>query len=157
MINYLKGDATLPQAEGTKFIVHITNDIGVWGAGFVIALSNRFGDHPMRVYQKNPYELGCVSGVHVGNSTYVLNMTAQHGCGRDRNGRPPIRYNALRECLKKVRMLVSHYEGGRIAPSVHMPRIGCGLAGGSWDLIEPIIQEELDGIDVYVYDYDGDN
>ena len=39
--------------------------------------------------------------------------------------------------------------------SVHMPRIGCGLAGGKWEKIEPIIEAELvtKGVDVYVYDF----
>jgi hypothetical protein len=39
--------------------------------------------------------------------------------------------------------------------SVHMPRIGCGLAGGKWEKIEPIIQKHLcdGGIDVTVYDF----
>jgi hypothetical protein len=37
-----------------------------------------------------------------------------------------------------------------------MPRIGCGLAGGRWELIDPIIDDELvtRGVDVTVYDLD---
>jgi hypothetical protein len=35
-----------------------------------------------------------------------------------------------------------------------MPRIGCGLAGGTWDRIEPLIHERLlsAGLHVTVYD-----
>lgn len=35
-----------------------------------------------------------------------------------------------------------------------MPRIGCGLAGGRWDRIEPLIVATLSaaGIEVTVYD-----
>ena len=38
--------------------------------------------------------------------------------------------------------------------SDHMPRIGCGLAGGDWAEIEPMITETLcaAGIEVVVYD-----
>ena len=38
--------------------------------------------------------------------------------------------------------------------TVHMPRIGCGLAGGTWDKIEPLINESLvkNEIETYVYD-----
>jgi hypothetical protein len=38
--------------------------------------------------------------------------------------------------------------------SVHMPRIGCGLAGGKWEEIEPIIERTLvaKGMTVVVYD-----
>ena len=36
-----------------------------------------------------------------------------------------------------------------------MPRIGCGLAGGRWGQVEPIILDELVslGIEVTVYDF----
>lgn len=36
-----------------------------------------------------------------------------------------------------------------------MPRIGCGLAGGTWDRIEPLIQANLidPGVAVTVYDF----
>lgn len=40
-ITYLKGDATAPQAKGVKLIVHVCNDLGGWGKGFVPALSRR--------------------------------------------------------------------------------------------------------------------
>ena len=38
--------------------------------------------------------------------------------------------------------------------SVHMPRIGCGLAGGDWESIESIITRTLlaSGIETTVYD-----
>ena len=36
-----------------------------------------------------------------------------------------------------------------------MPRIGCGLAGGKWEIVENIIKDEFTkkGVEVYVYDY----
>jgi hypothetical protein len=34
-----------------------------------------------------------------------------------------------------------------------MPRIGCGLAGGQWGTIEPIIAKMLEEKDVFIYDY----
>lgn len=59
-----------------------------------------------------------------------------------------IRYDALAQCLSK---LAGQLEAGT---AVHMPRIGCGLAGGSWDQIEPLLEEHLAavGFDVRVYD-----
>jgi hypothetical protein len=38
---------------------------------------------------------------------------------------------------------------------VHMPRIGCGLAGGTWDRVGPIVDWTLDRRDVFVYDFGG--
>jgi O-acetyl-ADP-ribose deacetylase (regulator of RNase III) len=39
--------------------------------------------------------------------------------------------------------------------SVHMPRIGCGLAGGDWSRVEPLILRRLveRGVAVTVYDH----
>ena len=41
-INYLEGDATQPIGNGPKIIVHVCNDIGGWGKGFVVAISKRW-------------------------------------------------------------------------------------------------------------------
>jgi len=40
--------------------------------------------------------------------------------------------------------------------SIHMPQIGCGLAGGKWEKIEAIIEDILlkQSINIYVYDYE---
>ena len=72
-------------------------------------------------------------------------MIAQRGIMANGNVQP-IRYDALEQCLTTVSMLRPH--------SVHMPRIGCGLAGGEWSMIEPIILRTFSGLDVYVYDYE---
>lgn len=41
-----------------------------------------------------------------------------------------------------------------LGASVHMPRIGCGLAGGKWARIEPLITRTLCARDVEVTVYD---
>jgi hypothetical protein len=41
-VNYIVGDATNPQTKGNKIIVHVCNDIGGWGKGFVLAISKRW-------------------------------------------------------------------------------------------------------------------
>jgi hypothetical protein len=42
-----------------------------------------------------------------------------------------------------------------LGASVHMPRIGCGPAGGEWPLVEPLVAGRLAGrgIPVTVYDH----
>jgi hypothetical protein len=40
-IAYHVGDATMPVGDGPKILVHICNNIGAWGRGFVVALSRR--------------------------------------------------------------------------------------------------------------------
>lgn len=55
MIQYIKGDATYPERitpESIKIIVHIVNDMGAWGAGFVLALNKRW-NKPIKNVIKN--------------------------------------------------------------------------------------------------------
>lgn len=148
MITYHKGDATRPVGDGYKIICHICNNAGGWGAGFVLAVSARWSK-PEQSYRKlfqtkTKPALGSVYIVPVEEEIAVANMIAQDGFG-DSEG-PPIRYAALHECLTELASL-PHV-------SFHMPRIGCGLAGGSWDEVEKIIQQTLiaKGHAVHVYD-----
>ena len=151
-ITYLRGDATDPQASGIQIIAHICNDVGGWGKGFVLALSRRWSE-PEQCYRawfrsKDRFELGEVQFVPVGESLEVANMIAQRDIVPGSEG-PPIRYDALEKCLEKV---AGHAAAN--SASVHMPRIGCGLAGGTWDKVEPIILKTLvaSGVAVFVYD-----
>lgn len=156
-ISYVSGDATRPQGEGPKVIAHVCNDYGGWGAGFVLALSKRW-PQPEADYRKwaedgEDFVLGNVRYVGLWQEQIIVaNMIAQHGYGDDG---PPIRYDALARCLADVALHCLAGGGGAWA-SVHMPRIGCGLAGGLWEEVEPIIVRELchRGVPVTVYDYD---
>ncbi len=156
-ITYLQGDATVPQAKGPKLIVHICNTLGGWGAGFVVAISKRWSE-PEEAYRSwyhartheltdEKFGLGAIQVVQVKPDTWVVNMIAQEGMKTGSKG-PPIRYDALRTCLSKVSLVATEKKA-----SIHAPRIGCGLAGGRWDLVEPILQESLRDLDVFVYDY----
>lgn len=151
-IKYVIGDATRPEGDGTKIIAHICNNAGGWGAGFVLALSARW-PQPECEYRHESMSgllLGEIQLVKVEPDLYVANMIAQHGYGT--RGRPPIRYTALVDCLNGLAD-----KARALAASVHMPRIGSGLAGGHWSAIAAIIKETLcdQGIQVTVYELDG--
>lgn len=154
-ITYLIGDATYPQGDGPKIIAHVCNDVGAWGAGFVLALSKRWGKpefdyrrwYASRTWNESNFLLGRVQFVSVPDGVIVANMLAQVGIGQCKHRR--IRYDYLSECLSRVALACLEF-----GHSVHMPRIGCGLAGGSWDTVEPIIFEKLCRKDVPVFVYD---
>lgn len=84
-------------------------------------------------------KLGQVVFVPVAEGVQVTNMIGQHGIKAKDDGTPPIRYGALEECLITVAQWARDWDHA----SVHMPRIGCGLAGGKWSEIEPIILRRL--------------
>ena len=171
-IEYLIGDATQPISDKTNIIVHICNDVGGWGMGFVLAISRKW-KKPEEIYRKwyreknlenssdlkfiklskddssyKEFKLGNVQFVKIDENLWIANMIAQRGIGT-KNGVKPIRYEYVSECLDRVRVFAE-----KIDASIHMPRIGCGLAGGEWSEIEKIVNNSLIAhkIETKVYD-----
>ncbi|TXF90604.1 phosphatase [Neolewinella aurantiaca] len=68
----------------------------------------------------------------------VVNAYTQYGYRRQST--PNVDYDAIRSVFQKVK---TDFSGKRIG----FPAIGAGLAGGSWSIIEEIIEEELAGED----------
>ena len=150
-ITYLIGDATTPDGRGPGVIAHVCNDSGGGGKGFVLAVSRRWAE-PEAAYRRwarsgQEFGLGMVQLVTVDDHLRVANMVAQHG-NASRASPVAIRYDALAQCLSK---LAGRIDRGTVT---HMPRIGCGLAGGTWDQVEPLLDEHpaAAGFDVRVYD-----
>lgn len=152
-LKYVKGDATQPQGDGTKVIIHIVNDKGHWGRGFVVALREVWPETEDQ-YRKHWHEmrLGDNQQLQVADDIWVVNMMAQHDT-RAYGWRPPIRYGALSKCLRLLAMDI-HNSTDLENVSIHAPRFGAGLAGGHWGFIESLIYEHLidEGIDVTIYD-----
>jgi O-acetyl-ADP-ribose deacetylase (regulator of RNase III) len=149
-LNYIKGDATNPLSKGVKIIAHIVNDEGKWGKGFVMAVSKKW-PNVRRWYldwYNEGFNLGDVQFVQATPHIIIANMAGQKGVKTGSKG-PPIRYDSVEQCLEKVAD-----KAKELGASVHMPRIGCGLAGGNWNKIENIIQKTLSDIDTYIYNVD---
>ncbi|SCD77101.1 O-acetyl-ADP-ribose deacetylase (regulator of RNase III), contains Macro domain [Streptomyces sp. TverLS-915] len=153
-ITYVRGDATAPRGRGPRVIAHVCDERGGWGKGFVLALSRRWPE-PERAYRdwhrarpSNDFALGALQLVQVERPFWVANMIGRHGTRRGGTG-VPVRYEAIDEALHRLAP-----EALRLGATVHMPRIGCGLAGGHWDLVEPLIRQRLTqrGVGVTVYD-----
>ncbi len=144
-ITYLKGDATKPSSLGNKIIIHCCNNKGKWGAGFVLALSRKW-PRTKTTYLQNSLELGTISLLQVEKEIYVANVIGQDGYGR--RGRY-VKYEALRKGLGKVAIFATSNKA-----SIHGPRLGSGLAGGEWTIIEAILEDVFikDGINVTIYD-----
>ncbi|MER7953201.1 macro domain-containing protein [Streptomyces sp. NPDC096030] len=156
-ITYVRGDATAPHGKGVKIIAHVCNDLGGWGKGFVLALSRRWPE-PEAAYRRwhrerarNDFALGAAQFVQVGRYVWVANLVGQRGMRTGRSTGVPVRYEAIDAALGLLAA-----KAGELGASVHMPRIGCGLAGGTWSRVEPLIAERLTarGIPVTVYDFD---
>jgi O-acetyl-ADP-ribose deacetylase (regulator of RNase III) len=136
------GDATKPISH-PAIIAHVCNDLGAWGRGFVLAISQRWTT-PETNYRNwangrtaQPFTLGEVQFCDAAPDIVVANMLAQHGL-RNASNPVPLNYEALRTCLRAVFKRAAATER-----TVHMPRIGCGLAGGNWNQVYQLIYEQV--------------
>lgn len=159
MIKYIIGDATKP-IKYPAIIAHVCNDENKWGRGFVLAL-NKLSMAPQKAYRgwfgylpkdvqiykqsSNKPELGETQIVVLNNNLGVANMIAQKGI-YPRNGIIPVRYEALRKCLRYVNQCAKE-----VGAEIHAPRIGAGLGYSDWASIEKIINDEIKDVDCYVY------
>ncbi len=154
-IQYVKGDALKPRGGSPKVIAHVINDATThWGGvSFAAALKKKWPDAHRAFTQKvlmsnrEALTLGSVSHALAEPGLHVYNIVAQHGFGKSTT--PRIRYAALEVGLKKLAEFAASQ-----GASVHMPRIGAGNAGGSWSVIEELIEDALikQGVSVMVYD-----
>ncbi len=153
-ITFVVGDATKPHGEGQKVIAQVVNDkASRWGGrGFANALRRKWPSVQSEFktwaesYPQN-FRLGHTHVCRVDDETSVFSMIAQHGYGESRL--PRIRYHHLAEALSNLCDYAKHEKA-----TVHMPRIGCGEAGGNWCIVQDLILEHLSdqGINVTIYD-----
>src|SRR6266566_2008345 len=154
LVEYVIGDATEPRGDGPKLIVHIVTDAAItWGgSGFAAAVRRAWpmAQDEFRLWVgpgRKELVLGNVHFSSVREDVDVASVVAQHGYGA--SAQPRVRYNALREGLRKV-STVARKKGA----TVHMPKIGTGQAGGSWDVVEELIRLTLCEEEVHVTVYE---
>jgi len=158
-LNFRIGDVTSPIEIGHKIIPHVTNLVGGWGAGFVLAISRKWLQ-PEREYRNlfAPFRqtipaLGLTQFVDVEPDITIANMLAQKflGIRTDKNGlkQIPLDYPALEVCMKSVAK-----EAMKRNACIVAPKFGAGLAGGDFSIIEKMITKFWcdAGINVTIYD-----
>lgn len=144
MIVYKTGDV-LDSEE--KYIAHGCNCSGGFGSGFAKAVAERYPsvrEAYLHRYNTRGWKLGEVQllGIGDGSGREIANCATQLRYGKPTEG-PYVSYLAIREV---VRNLVQSWPQG-----FAMPKIGAGLAGGNWDIISEIINDESKDVEVRVY------
>jgi hypothetical protein len=148
------GNALTPRGLGQKLVVHVVNDATPnWGGGgFAQAVRNKWPivqeDFKNWVAaERTALSLGNVRVTKIDANTTIASMICQKGYGV--SPKPRIRYAALKQCLRTVSELAAKEK-----MSAHMPRIGTGQAGGSWEIVRELVASSLcaAGVQVTVYD-----
>jgi O-acetyl-ADP-ribose deacetylase (regulator of RNase III) len=141
MIRYIDGDLIKSAQNGDfEVIGHCCNCFNNFGSGIAPQIKKAFPE---------AYEVDCETEAgdkdKLGTITYtkklpvtVVNIYGQFGYGNRKFGKPDVDYEALRKGFKEIKKKFS----GKI---FGFNKLGSGLAGGDWNIIEKIIEEELRG------------
>jgi len=141
-VKYVHGDL-LALDQDFDAIVHGCNCHQRMGAGIAVAIKKKYPeaweiDRDCKLTPKK--RLGTIKYTTVQHEPVVINAYTQFNYGTNTMNAD---YKAIRSCMKEIK---KEFTGQRIG----LPQIGAGLAGGDWNIIENIIEEELSGEDVTV-------
>ena len=146
-MKHVKGDLIKLALNGQfDVIVHGCNCFCTMGAGIARGIAYHFPrayDTDLNTRSGDITKLGHITWIKQ-NGLFVENGYTQFELGASDR---PISYTAVREVFKRVKQ---EFSGLRIG----YPAIGSGLAGGDWDIISKIIEEELAGEDHTFVEYD---
>jgi len=145
----IKGDLLKLALEGRfDVIVHQCNCFHNFGAGIALQILKKFPlafEADKRTDYGSKAKLGSISycTIPLGRGFIIVNGYSQFGCGVDRVRTD---YDSVRKVFQKVKQ---EFTGMKIG----YPLYGAGLAGGDWNVISKIIDEELKGEDHTLVEY----
>lgn len=121
-------------------LIHVVNNKNVMNAGVAKVISRKWPQvkedyHAYFAIHSNTSLLGQIIMTHVGEGQYILSMIAQDGYGND--GKRYLQYDALEQCLAQAKRISTQLNIPLYAPF----KMGCGLAGGNWELVLPMLNE----------------
>lgn len=139
---------TLAQAGEFDVICHGANCFCTMKRGLAPQMASAFdcANYPMEApkYRGDINKLGTIDYKAVpiteNRSIYVINAYTQYHWD---TATKPLDYEALRLCLKKINHI---FQGLRIG----LPEIGCHLAGGDWNIVKGMIEQELKDMEITV-------
>jgi len=82
-------------------------------------------------------------------SSFIMNCATQKDYGRNPQSQPNnmyCSYEAIRQCMYEYHGYCKEYN-----LVAGLPYIGCGLAGGDWNIVSKIIEEEFEDMTIIVY------
>ena len=144
----IKGDLIKLAKDGTFNVIgHGCNCFCTMGSGIAKSIKQNFPqayDADLKTRKGNKKKLGtCTFATINPLDLIVVNAYTQFQYGRDRVHAD---YDAIRSCMSWI---VESFPRSRIG----LPKIGAGLAGGDWNRIYRIIEEEMSEVDVTIVEY----
>lgn len=156
-IKYRKGDVLEAFRNGeVDVVIHQTNCQGVMGSGIARQIKEQYPE-AYKEY-KELQEDGC-GKLYLGEVSAAVGIKRvnqkRHGMILNVNGQD--KYIDRNKCNTNYAYLavglIASCEYLEKADVVAMPKIGAGLGGGDWNVIEAIINSVFHDRDVFVYEY----
>lgn len=129
-------------------IVHGCNNQGVMGSGVALGVKNSWPEvyrDYRNLYEHSELRLGIAYPVLASPGLIVWNAITQDKYG---HGKRFTNYEAVATCFEMINEYLSHCLVNEpsidIPNEVHIPMIGAARGGGSWRVIESIIEETMD-------------
>lgn len=135
-----------------KYIGHGVNCQNVMGSGVAKALYEKFPEVKERYHsycdwakERGEDVLGNTISV-LSKDKFIYNLFTQFNYGYD--GKKYVNYAAIVLCFDKLKMIKHRFDG-----PIAIPKIGCGLAGGDWNIVEQLINDTVgDELEIWVYE-----
>lgn len=127
-----------------NIIAHGCNCQRKMGKGVALGIKNKYPEAYDIYVKRKQLILGDVI-VALSKNTLILNCLTQEFYGKD--GKKYISYDAIDSCMKHINHLFKNRKDTRVA----MPKIGCSLGGGNWNIVERIIEENSLNFQPVVY------
>ena len=130
-------------------IIHGCNCQCQMGKGIALSIKRQFPEAyaaDCQTTKGDPSKLGTISVAEIERNGRVLHIINGYTQLHWRGQGVKADYEAIRSVMRTVQLT---FPGKRIG----YPKIGAGLAGGDWDLIPTIIEEELAGEDHTYVEY----
>lgn len=150
MIEYVKGDLF---AGDHPVIAHGVNCQGVMGSGVAKLVKEKYPEvyksykelcdrYSEKSWMMRPL-LGGIQLVPIINGPVVINCFTQNKYGSGKQ----VSYDAVDSCFKDIAVYLEDTD-----EYLAIPKIGAGLGGGEWSIIEAIIKHHLKDVHVKVYE-----
>jgi len=134
MLTYKKGDLVKAAKNGeVDFLLHAANCFSTMGSGIAASIKKAFPKayEADRQHHGTPIRrIGDFSEAKIGNLT-IVNLYCQYDYGTD--------YRRFEYGSFKYALSLFCNENMLNGKTIGLPKIGCGLAGAKWDLVEAIL------------------
>jgi O-acetyl-ADP-ribose deacetylase (regulator of RNase III) len=120
-------------------IAHGCNCFNTMGAGVALAIRNKYPlayQADLETVKGDRNKLGTFTKAQVEPEKIVYNLYTQYSMGTHKI---QLDYQALENSFEAMVKDIKQNRSLR-SPIIAIPRIGCGLAGGNWDVVKEIIE-----------------